>query len=196
MPNRSELIEEKIDDPLSDLRDAAEVAAMVEFEAVRLDAIAYYFDRFLQGFLAEAVEDALRGKKLERLSPDDTRQAGFLLLADFMTQLGNRLVTPSFAKAQPKWLGQFLRRIAKLGNLSHPPLVRLALKGSLDSVLNHPVVAKLSDTLGVSLEKVLVLQPLMIENVIDEVLSPPKRKKAAKKPAKKKSAKTKAKKRP
>jgi hypothetical protein len=179
MPDRNALIDEKIQEPLADFRDAAETAAIVEFEGLRLDALVYYCERFLQGFVAEAMADALRGKQLQNLSPEVTQQVGFLLLTDFLAQLGQRAVTPRLAKARPQWHGQFVRRVAKLANVSNKPLVNLAARGPLDPDKIPALVTKLSEQSGMGFEKLLLLQTLMVENVIEDVLSPPKRKPAA-----------------
>ncbi len=170
MVDRQELGEEKVGEPLWELRHAANILAQVEFEHVRMDAIDHYIATFLMEFFPQVVDEALTDEQLENLDPDAVKQIGFLLIGDAIVQLRGRLVSAELQQAEPGWHEHLVQRIAKLVSLQEGPFVQHVLSQPEVDVESDPLLMSLSQRLGVEVAKFFVVQPAMIEVVVEDVL--------------------------
>lgn len=172
MADRSELGEEKIGEPIWDVRHAVNILSHTEFEEARLDAIDYYIETFLMDFVPGVVDEALSDEQLEKLDPETMKQVAFLLVGNAIVELRERLVSPEMFQSDPKWHEQLIRRIAKLLALHEGPFIDQILSPSPEDITTDPLIAKLSEEMGMELAKFFIVQPAMIENVIEDVLDP------------------------
>lgn len=170
MNDRRAMGEEKVGEPLWELRHAANILAHVEFEHVRMDAIDHYIETFLMKFFPEVVDDALSDQQLADLDPDIVKQVAYLLVGDAIVQLRERLVSADTLESDPNWHEQLLQRIAKLTGLDDGPFIDHVLSDPQPEVESDPLLTQLSSKLGVEVAKFLVVQPAMIEVVIEDVL--------------------------
>ena len=134
-----------------------------------MDAIDHYIETFLMKFFPEVVDDALTDLQLEQLDPDTVKQVGFLLIGDAIMQLRDRLV-PANTAVEPDWHQQLVRRLAKLSGLGEGPFVEHVLSSTSKEIETDPLLTQLSGELGVEVAKFYVVQPAMIELVVEDVL--------------------------
>lgn len=170
MADRSELGAEKVGEPIWDVRHAVNILSHTEFEHVRMDAIDYYIEKFLMGFVPGVVDEALSDEQLENLDPDTMKQIAFLLVGNAIVELRERLVSAETLQSDPNWHEQLIRRIAKLLALHEGPYIDQVLSEPPDDITTDPLIAKLSDEMGMELAKFFIVQPGMIEVVIEDVL--------------------------
>ena len=167
MSDRSELGEEKVGDPIWELQNAAQILCMTEFENVRSDAIEAYLETFLMSVLPGVIDEAISDEQLANLSPGTTSRVAFLLLAHFVHELRDRLAP----KADPAWAETYIRRVADLIKIQGDPVVDRALRPQGLDDENDPLIKQFSAEMGVEVAKFFVLQPAMIEVVVEDVLS-------------------------
>ncbi len=170
MNERSEMGEQKVGEPLWELRHAVQALALTEYEHARMDALDYYIEKFLMNFFPEVVDEALSDEQLAQLDPETVKQIGFLLIGDAILQLREQLVPAETHQADPNWHHQLVRRIAKLAGLADGPWVEHVLSDQAQGAEDAPLLGQLSDDLGVEVAKFFVVQPAMLEVVIEDVL--------------------------
>ncbi|MCC9605100.1 hypothetical protein LOC68_24655 [Blastopirellula sp. JC732] len=170
MTNRWELGGEKVGEPIMALRDAVNALRSGEFEGVRIDAIDHYIELFLMSFVPSIIDESLSDQQLEALDPDTVKQASFLLLANAIMQLRNKLAKSEKLQADSEWHERLIRHIAGLAQIEESPYVEFALRPPGVNLVNDPLISGLSQKMNVEIAKFFIIQPAMIEVVVEDVL--------------------------
>ena len=168
---RRELGARIVGEPIWELKAAtAVVLAEPEFQGVRGDAIDYYFEKFLMGFLPQTLDDALSDTELAKLSPATVREASFLLLGHMIRKL-HRQLNPDAADDQTGWWQEkLLVRLAEVANVPAETYVAgvLEIKNRADEATQ--LIERVAHSIGLSPHSLFMLHEMMIEVVEEDVL--------------------------
>jgi hypothetical protein len=168
---RRELGAERVGAPLWELRAAiGQACETPPFDAVREDALEYYFERFLGSWLPEAIDHSLSTRELAQLDPDHVKQSAFLLLAQCVRKLREHLVPDGFPqKDSGLWGERFLIKVSELADLDARAYAEWVMNlEDLDDDAIDQVVA-LGKKLGVSGNALFAYHAVMIDVVLEDV---------------------------
>jgi hypothetical protein len=168
---RTELGAERVGVPLWELKGAIDQACETPpFEAVRQDALEYYFERLLGSWLPEAIDRSHSTGELAKLDPEVVKQSAYFLIAQCVRKLRNHLVPDGFPqKDSGLWGERFLVKVSELAELDARAYVQwvLQLKDFDDDAVEQ--IVKLGANLGISGNMLYAYHTAMIGVVLEDV---------------------------